>query len=72
MYRREKSWYMRFPNLDFSTLLYMPFSFYEFSLINCSGIKEQEHDVYDIVVITPFEVGQFIALHGLGQSWAPE
>jgi len=58
--------------LDFSTLPYMPFFFYEFSLINYSGLKEQEHDVYNIAVITPFEVGGFIALLGLGQSWVPE
>jgi len=39
MYRREKSWYMRCPDLDFSSLLYMNFCFYDFSLINCSGPK---------------------------------
>ena len=27
MYRREQSWHMRHPDLDFATLLYMPFTF---------------------------------------------
>jgi len=28
-----------------STFIYMPFAFYGFSLINCLGLKGQEHDV---------------------------
>ena len=39
MYKREKSWYMRFPEIDFYTLIYMYFSFYDFSLIKFLGLK---------------------------------
>ena len=42
MYRREQSWYLRCLDFDFSTILYMPFSFYDFffnSLLGAQGIR---------------------------------
>ena len=39
MYRREESWCVIYPSLDFSTLPHMPFAFYDFSFINCLGLK---------------------------------
>ena len=42
MYRRDKLWYMSYLNFDFSTLLHMPFSFYDFFfgwLLEAQGVR---------------------------------
>ena len=45
---------MRCPDFDFTALLYMPFSSYDFYLINCLGLKGQKDDVLDIAINTMF------------------
>jgi len=71
MYRREKSWYMRCPDLDFSPFFICLFPFYDFLWLIAQGSrgKSMIHKIYER--IPHFKVGRFIAYQGLGQSWVP-
>ena len=55
---------MRYLDLDFSTLFYMPFGFYDFSLINCSRLKDKSMMCKVQQWISPLRQGSSLSTKG--------